>query len=113
MPAQGRSESNHSWAHDFRDPIRSANRREDVLASGETFFEISPLKVQAFLMPCLLKDLKLFRNTAKDCTYRDLELRYDMATTTLFGGSAECQRRSASRSASRERRGVKHIAAPL
>jgi len=37
--SQGRSESNHSWAHDFRDPIRSASRRED---------------------------LKLFRNTAKD-----------------------------------------------
>ncbi|CAK9023324.1 unnamed protein product [Durusdinium trenchii] len=37
--SQVRSESNHSWAHDFRDPVRGASRRED---------------------------LKLFRNTAKD-----------------------------------------------
>lgn len=42
--AQGRSESNHSWAHDFRDPIRSASRREDILASSETFLKISPFK---------------------------------------------------------------------
>ena len=27
---QGRSESNHSWTHDFRDPIRSVNRREET-----------------------------------------------------------------------------------
>eukprot|EP00438_Fugacium_kawagutii_P024113 Skav209066 [mRNA] locus=scaffold760:342758:355899:+ [translate_table: standard] len=31
--SQGRSESNHSWAHDFREPIRSVNRREDVFVS--------------------------------------------------------------------------------
>lgn len=28
---QVRSESNHSWAHDFRDPVRGASRREDHL----------------------------------------------------------------------------------